>query len=147
MKVLAWSPTHGLLWGFSHGILSGAGPFCVQLFAPPLAFSKCGCPAQRNVSHEGIGLLAIVFLLWCFKTSQLLFISKILYLKKKKKRDPISPAALLKAVLRGKYFIHNGKYVVSPCMPSQHGTVGPPYSFVVVTPMGLGFNTSSKAIY
>lgn len=50
-------------------------------------------------------------------------------------------------MLRGKYFIHNGKYVVSPCMPSQHGTVGPPYSFVVVTPMGLGFNTSSKAIY
>lgn len=53
VDVLAWSPTQGLFRGFSPGILSGAGSFCVQLFSPHPAFSNCGFPAKRQGFTEG----------------------------------------------------------------------------------------------
>lgn len=59
----------------------------------------------------------------------------------------LSPAAVLKVMLQGKYFIHNGKYVVSSCWSSQHGVVGP-YSFVVVTPEALGhYSTCTRFFF
>lgn len=136
MKGPAWSPTQGLFWGFCLGILSGAGPFCVQLFAPPLAFSICGCPAEWHSfkwGHSTVGNWQFFYRGSLKRHKQLLLVNnyKTLYFEKLILQ---SLAARLEATLRGKYFIHNGKHVVSPCWPSQHGIVVPD-SFAVDTPM------------
>lgn len=120
VKGPAWTPPQGLFWGFCSGILSGAGLCCVQLFAPPLACSKCGCPVKWYGFKWGHGAARN----WCFFSHcgtlghhrQLLFVNivKMLYFTKLILQ---SIAALLKATLRGKYFIHNGKYVVSSRSP------------------------------
>lgn len=85
VKGLAWSPTQGLFWGFCLGMHLGVGPFCVQLFAPLLAFSKCWSPAtvSGTVSNEGMVLLAIncFFLLWHSKTSNTVVVNVTLHFK------------------------------------------------------------------
>lgn len=95
-----------------------------------------GVQLSGMVSNEGCKQLN-AFLLWYSKTShtQLVLVNKTCYFEKK--LILLSPAAPLKATLRGKYFIHNGKYVVSSRRPSQHGVVVP-YSFAVDTPMAPG---------
>jgi len=63
----ALSPAQGLFWGFCLGILSGVGPFCVQLFAPPQAFNTCGCPAKWHGLKCGYGGCYRLSVLFCFK--------------------------------------------------------------------------------
>lgn len=135
MKVLAWSPTQGPSWGFSLDILSGAGPFCVQLFAPPLAFSKV--QLSRTFSHEGIGLLAMD----CFYCGVLkhpscrslvgFYFFCIYFLK-----DLLALHLYWKPRF-GENFQHSGNYVVSPVCCLHMGL------WVFLTE--LGFEASLKA--